>query len=266
MDAQRATFEALGCVVEVDEPDFTGVDTAFPTLRHLAFQATYAPLAREHPEWLKDTIHWELAEAARLTGPQVADALVRQASLYHEARRFFGRHDFFVLPVTQVAPFAVDTPYPTAIDGAPDVQLHRLDAVVLVRVADGDSRHLGPGGIHGVRPSGRVADRGAASRGVGPAADGARIRAGDEARVAPAACRHACLTTPASSDRVTADGGTLQMGQLTMSGSRPYATVEGPRTTSCFATVSSTAMVYVSNAPCTTPANCAGSGGPTAMG
>ncbi len=119
VDAQRATFEALGCVVEVDEPDFTGVDTAFPTLRHLAFQATYAPLAREHPEWLKDTIHWELAEAARLTGAQVADALVRQAGLYQEARRFFGRHDFFVLPVTQVAPFAVDTPYPTAIDGHP---------------------------------------------------------------------------------------------------------------------------------------------------
>src|SRR6187401_1644216 len=36
VNATRGVFEKLGCVVEDAEPDFTGVDEAFPTLRHLS--------------------------------------------------------------------------------------------------------------------------------------------------------------------------------------------------------------------------------------
>src|SRR4030095_4069603 len=34
-----------------------------------------------------------------------------------DSSRFFDRFDYFVLPVTQVAPFDVTKPYPTEIDG-----------------------------------------------------------------------------------------------------------------------------------------------------
>ena len=70
---------------------------------------------RERPEWVKDTIRFEVAEAERLTGRDVSRAQARQALMYDESRRFFERYDYFVLPVTQVMPFDVDTPYPTRV-------------------------------------------------------------------------------------------------------------------------------------------------------
>ena len=120
IDAHRRTFETLGCVVEEAEPDFAGVDEAFPTLRYTANHAQYAALAREKPEWVKDTIKFEIAQAERLTGADVGRALARQARMYDETRQFFERYEYFVLPVTQVSPFDVNTPYPTRIG---DVQM-----------------------------------------------------------------------------------------------------------------------------------------------
>ena len=115
-DARRAV-ESLGCVVEEAEPDFTGVDEAFPTLRHLSYHASFAALAKQRPDWIKDTIHWEIAEAERQTAADVARASERQDRFYADVEAFFSRYDYFVLPVTQVSPFDVDTPYPTEIAG-----------------------------------------------------------------------------------------------------------------------------------------------------
>lgn len=117
VDANRRVFEALGCVVEEAEPDFTGVDQAFPVLRVSANHPRYAPLVSERPEWVKDTIQYEVAMAERLTGADVGRALARQAAMFDEARRFFERFEYFVLPVTQVAPFDVAVPYPTDVAG-----------------------------------------------------------------------------------------------------------------------------------------------------
>jgi amidase len=39
--------------------------------------------------------------------------------MYEQSRQFFERYDYFVLPVTQVAPFDVMLPYPTQIAGTP---------------------------------------------------------------------------------------------------------------------------------------------------
>ncbi len=119
VDANRAVFESLGCVVEAAEPDFTGVDEAFPTLRHLSYHSSYAALAKQKPDWVKDTIRWEIAEAERQSAADVAHAMDRQAKMYAESTRFFQRYDYFVLPVTQVIPFDVTTPFPTSIDGTP---------------------------------------------------------------------------------------------------------------------------------------------------
>jgi amidase len=115
IDAHRRTFETLGCIVDDAEPDFTGVDEAFQTLRYVGNHPQYAALVRERPEWVKDTVKFEVAEAERLTAVAVGRALARQARMYEETRLFFERYDYFVLPVTQVSPFNVDTPYPTRI-------------------------------------------------------------------------------------------------------------------------------------------------------
>ena len=117
VDRNRQVFERLGCVVEDAEPDFTGVDQAFPTLRYAANHPQYAPLVRERPEWVKDTIRYEVAEAERLTAADVGRALARQARMHEQSRQFFGTYEYFVLPVTQVAPFDVTRPYPTEVAG-----------------------------------------------------------------------------------------------------------------------------------------------------
>jgi amidase len=117
VNANRKAFEELGCVVEDAEPDFTGVDEAFPIIRHLSYHASYAALARPHPDLVKATVKWEIAEAERNSAADVARASVRQAKLYHDTTEFFQKYEYFVLPVTQVEPFDSTTEYPTSIAG-----------------------------------------------------------------------------------------------------------------------------------------------------
>lgn len=119
IDGNRRVFESLGCSVADDEPDFAGVDQAFPALRYAANHPRYAPLIRDRAEWVKDTIKYEVAQAERMTAADIGRALTRQAEMYEQSRQFFERYDYFVLPVTQVAPFDVDVPYPKQIDGKP---------------------------------------------------------------------------------------------------------------------------------------------------
>ncbi len=119
VNATRRVFESLGCIVEDDEPDFSGVNDAFLTLRHLSFHSNYAALAKERPEWVKAPIRWEIAEAERQSAADVARAVARQSLMYQQAAEFFERYEYFVLPVTQVSPFAIDVEYPTEIDGVP---------------------------------------------------------------------------------------------------------------------------------------------------
>jgi len=66
---------------------------------------------------VKDTIKFEVARAEQLSGADVGRAVARQAQAYEQSRQFFQKYDYFVLPVTQVAPFDVNTPYPTRIAG-----------------------------------------------------------------------------------------------------------------------------------------------------
>ena len=117
VDANRGVFEDLGCTVEEAEPDFTGVDEAFPVIRYASNHQRFATLVAERPEWVKDTIKFEVARAERLTGAEVGRALARQAQMHEQSREFFERYDYFILPVTQVAPFDVTVPYPTHISG-----------------------------------------------------------------------------------------------------------------------------------------------------
>jgi amidase len=119
IDENRRVFESLGCVVEEAEPDFAGVDEAFPTLRHLSYHTSHAAMAKQRPEWIKDTIHWEIAEAERQSAVDVARAVAVQDRLYAHVQGFFARYDYFVLPVTQVEPFDVTIPYPTSVAGVP---------------------------------------------------------------------------------------------------------------------------------------------------
>lgn len=119
VDANRRVFESLGCTTEEAEPDFTGVAESFPVLRYASSYAQNAPLVRQRAEWVKDTIKYEVSEAERLTAADIGRAQARQTRMYEQSRQFFEKYDYFVLPVTQVAAFDLNVPYPTSVAGTP---------------------------------------------------------------------------------------------------------------------------------------------------
>jgi amidase len=117
VNSQRRVFESLGCIVEEAEPDFTGADEVFKTLRAWYFALSRGDLVRQHRELIKDTILWEVERGERLTAMEIGRAEMKRTELYQRVRRFMERYEFFVLPVSQVPPFDVKQPYVTEIEG-----------------------------------------------------------------------------------------------------------------------------------------------------
>ncbi len=117
VNAARQAFVDMGCIVEEAEPDFTGVDEAFPTLRHLTYHYSYAKLSRDNPSLFKDTVKWEIAEAERQRAVDVAKANARQAQMYRHVSQFFTKYDAYLCPVTQVEPFDITVEYPSVVNG-----------------------------------------------------------------------------------------------------------------------------------------------------
>ena len=116
VDARREVFESLGCIVEEAEPDFSGADEVFKTLRALAF-LTRAEELKKNRDLVKETILWEIDRGERLSAGDIAQAEMKRTELYHRMRQFLERYEFFVLPVSQALPFDVRQPYVTEIAG-----------------------------------------------------------------------------------------------------------------------------------------------------
>jgi amidase len=117
VDAQRKTFESLGCIVEQAEPDFAAAEVAFRVLRAWNTANSYGERFRAHPEAFKDTLTREIQEGLQLTGTDVARAETAHGQLWRRFQGFLEKYEYFVLPTTQLPPFGVDTPYPTEIAG-----------------------------------------------------------------------------------------------------------------------------------------------------
>jgi len=119
LDAQRATFEALGGHVEDGEPDFADARHVFQVQRALSFATRYGPLLERHRHQIKDTVIWNIEEGFKLTAREIGEADVQRTRLYHRVREFMERHEFLLLPAAQVPPFDVTQPYVTEINGVP---------------------------------------------------------------------------------------------------------------------------------------------------
>ncbi|HET9224238.1 MAG TPA: amidase family protein, partial [Roseiflexaceae bacterium] len=119
LDAQRHVFEALGCVVEDAEPDWSGADEAFKTWRAWHFEMGMSQLLDTHRDQIKETVIWNIEAGRQLTGPQIGAAEKTRAALYQRLHQFMRRYEFLALPVSQVPPFDVNLPYVTEIAGVP---------------------------------------------------------------------------------------------------------------------------------------------------
>ena len=113
----RAVFQALDCQVEDESPDFRDADEVFKVWRAWYLELVLGELVAKQPDQFKDTILWNVAEGAKLTGPQIGKAEKARTALYHRLCAFLERYDYLVGPVSQVPPFSVDEPYVKEIAG-----------------------------------------------------------------------------------------------------------------------------------------------------
>jgi amidase len=117
VDAHRATFESLGCIVEQAEPGFSPAEVSFRILRAWNSATSYGKLLEQHPDAFKDTLKDEIEHGMKLTGDDIARAEIAHTLLWRRFQSFLGKYEYFVLPTTQLPPFDVNMPYPTEIAG-----------------------------------------------------------------------------------------------------------------------------------------------------
>lgn len=117
VESSQDLLTLLGCEVRDTCPDFDGADDVFKTLRAWTFAAAHGERIETHRDKYKDTIIWNVEAGQKLSGADIAAAEVKRSQIYQRVVRFFRDVDFLVLPVSQVAPFAITTEYPTVIDG-----------------------------------------------------------------------------------------------------------------------------------------------------
>ncbi|HZX68100.1 MAG TPA: amidase family protein, partial [Candidatus Elarobacter sp.] len=115
--SQRGTFEALGCSIDDASPNLAGADEVFQTLRGIGFVNTFGELLDRDPSSLKDTIVWNTEYGRALTGAHVGRAAGIRSQIFARMHTFMERYEFVIAPVSQVAPFPIEQPYPTEIEG-----------------------------------------------------------------------------------------------------------------------------------------------------
>ena len=114
---QRRVLESMGCIVEDAEPDLSGADEVFVTLRANSFAMRFKELLEKHRDRIKDTVIGNIETGLALSGPDVGRAIARRTAVFQRMSAFMQRYEFLCLPVSQVPPFPATTPYVTAIDG-----------------------------------------------------------------------------------------------------------------------------------------------------
>jgi amidase len=117
LEAQRKTFEGLGCILEDVCPDLSGADPIFLTIRGFRSAAVYGPLLAQYRDQLKPEAIAEIESGLRLTSADVAQAMIRHGELLDRVRRFQETYEFTVCAVNQVPPFDATLDWPKTIDG-----------------------------------------------------------------------------------------------------------------------------------------------------
>lgn len=119
LDGYVERVSALGWPVEVAEPDFSGADEAFETIRAYLYAFGNTQLESLGPRLIetKAPIQEEVARGNALSGAEVAAAHTHLGELWRRATAFFAEFDLMIAPVTQLSPFPIEVEYPASVDG-----------------------------------------------------------------------------------------------------------------------------------------------------
>jgi len=116
-ERQLGILAELGCQVEEATPDLADADEIFQVLRAWSFAYELKDDLDANRELVKESVIWNIERGLELSGQDVARAEAKRAALYHRVREFMERYEFLVLPVSQVAPFSVETEWVREING-----------------------------------------------------------------------------------------------------------------------------------------------------
>jgi amidase len=91
----------------------------FRTLRAAEFDASWRDLLAAHPDGFVDFLADNIRQGAALSGRDVMTAYAELTRLRQTAARFFDDYDLVLAPVTQIAAFPVEWPWPRFVSGTP---------------------------------------------------------------------------------------------------------------------------------------------------
>ena len=118
VDAQRKTFESLGCIVEQAEPDFAPAEISFRILRAWSSAAAYGKRSSSNIPTASRTLSLARSKKASrspaATSPAQRSRTPRCGAAFRPSSQSY---EYFILPTTQLPPFDVNTPWPTEING-----------------------------------------------------------------------------------------------------------------------------------------------------
>jgi amidase len=117
LEAQRRTFEDLGCITEEAHPALSGADETFLTFRSWRSWMLWGPLLEKHRQQMKPEAIGEIEAGARLSGTEVGRAMVQHGELLRRMRRFQERYPYIACAVNQVPPFDAKLDWPKEIEG-----------------------------------------------------------------------------------------------------------------------------------------------------
>ena len=110
-------LDELGCAVTEAMPDLADAGEIFQVLRAWHFEISKGAVCDRAPDLVKDTVRWNIELARSLSLVDHARASVGQAQAVERMRAFFDDYDVLALPTSQVAPFVIETEWPTEVGG-----------------------------------------------------------------------------------------------------------------------------------------------------
>lgn len=113
----RPALHSLGWQVDDRDPDLTGAEQSFRTLRAWYYAARYGHLLDEHSEVLNPDVVANISWGRQVTGADLADAERARTVLWQRVTALFADYDVLACPVSPVPPFDAGEPWVAEIDG-----------------------------------------------------------------------------------------------------------------------------------------------------
>ncbi|WP_370628559.1 amidase [Salinibacterium sp. M195] len=137
LERAMAVFEDLGAIVEEVEPDLSDADEVFSTTRAFDFSMLLSDFVKEHRDFVKPELQWNVELGAALTAADITSAALARTRLERSMAVFHEQFDVFASPVAQLLPFDATQRFPTEINGVQfDNYLGWLRSVTLMSAAD----------------------------------------------------------------------------------------------------------------------------------